>query len=253
MNTFGYYDPTSVQKAAGITADKSDAKYLAGGQSLLAAMKLRTRRAQRPRRSAPGCRSARHQGGRDDGHHRRDDAARGCRCFRRRRLAHQGAGGIGRARSAIARCATAARSAARWPTTTPRPTIRPRLWLSAPPSSPTSARSPPMTSSRACSRRHLKGNEIITGVAFPVPKKAAYQKFKQPGVALRDGRRVRCADRFRCARRRHRRRHPRRLPREGHGGCPRQELVGRCHRLHRRPREGPHPRISTPAPSTART
>ena len=40
MNTFGYYDPTSVQKAAGIVKDKAEAKYLAGGQSLLAAMKL---------------------------------------------------------------------------------------------------------------------------------------------------------------------------------------------------------------------
>jgi carbon-monoxide dehydrogenase medium subunit len=40
MNTFGYYDPTSVQKAAGIAADKPESKYLAGGQSLLAAMKL---------------------------------------------------------------------------------------------------------------------------------------------------------------------------------------------------------------------
>jgi len=40
MNRFGYYDPTSVQKAAGIAADKADAKYLAGGQSLLATMKL---------------------------------------------------------------------------------------------------------------------------------------------------------------------------------------------------------------------
>lgn len=40
MQTFGYYDPTSVQKAAGITDGKPEAKYLAGGQSLLAAMKL---------------------------------------------------------------------------------------------------------------------------------------------------------------------------------------------------------------------
>jgi len=40
MNTFGYYDPTSVQNATGIAKDKPDAKYLAGGQSLLAAMKL---------------------------------------------------------------------------------------------------------------------------------------------------------------------------------------------------------------------
>jgi carbon-monoxide dehydrogenase medium subunit len=41
MNRFGYYDPTSVQKAAGIIADKPDARYLAGGQSLLPAMRLR--------------------------------------------------------------------------------------------------------------------------------------------------------------------------------------------------------------------
>jgi len=40
MNTFGYYDPTSVQKAVGIASDKRDAMYLAGGQSLLATMKL---------------------------------------------------------------------------------------------------------------------------------------------------------------------------------------------------------------------
>ena len=41
MNTFGYYDPTSAQKAAGIAADKPEARYLAGGQSLLPAMRLR--------------------------------------------------------------------------------------------------------------------------------------------------------------------------------------------------------------------
>jgi carbon-monoxide dehydrogenase medium subunit len=40
MNRFGYYDPTSVQKAVGIAKDKPDAKYVAGGQSLIAAMKL---------------------------------------------------------------------------------------------------------------------------------------------------------------------------------------------------------------------
>ncbi len=40
MQAFGYYDPTSVAKATGIAADKSEGRYLAGGQSLLAAMKL---------------------------------------------------------------------------------------------------------------------------------------------------------------------------------------------------------------------
>src|ERR1700687_1965638 len=41
MQAFGYYDPISVRKAAGIAVDKTEARYLAGGQSLLAAMKLR--------------------------------------------------------------------------------------------------------------------------------------------------------------------------------------------------------------------
>ena len=41
MQTFGYYDPTSVSKAVGIVLDKPEARYLAGGQSLLATMKLR--------------------------------------------------------------------------------------------------------------------------------------------------------------------------------------------------------------------
>ena len=40
MQRFGYYDPTSVQKAVGIVADKPEAKFLAGGQSLIATMKL---------------------------------------------------------------------------------------------------------------------------------------------------------------------------------------------------------------------
>jgi carbon-monoxide dehydrogenase medium subunit len=41
MQAFGYYDPTSVSKAVGIISDKPDARFLAGGQTLLATMKLR--------------------------------------------------------------------------------------------------------------------------------------------------------------------------------------------------------------------
>jgi carbon-monoxide dehydrogenase medium subunit len=40
MNAFGFYEPTSVRKAVAIAADHSDGKYVAGGQTLLAAMKL---------------------------------------------------------------------------------------------------------------------------------------------------------------------------------------------------------------------
>jgi len=41
MKSFGFYEPTSVRKATQIAADHADGKYLAGGQTLLAAMKLR--------------------------------------------------------------------------------------------------------------------------------------------------------------------------------------------------------------------
>jgi carbon-monoxide dehydrogenase medium subunit len=40
MQAFGYYDPTSVQQASGIARDDTEARYLAGGQSLLPAMRL---------------------------------------------------------------------------------------------------------------------------------------------------------------------------------------------------------------------
>jgi carbon-monoxide dehydrogenase medium subunit len=40
MQAFGYYDPTSVTKAAAILDDKPEARFLAGGQSLVATMKL---------------------------------------------------------------------------------------------------------------------------------------------------------------------------------------------------------------------
>ena len=40
MQTFGYSDPTTVAKATGAAAANAESRYLAGGQSLLAAMKL---------------------------------------------------------------------------------------------------------------------------------------------------------------------------------------------------------------------
>jgi aerobic carbon-monoxide dehydrogenase medium subunit len=40
MNAFGFYEPTSVRKAVSIATDHADGKFVAGGQTLLAAMKL---------------------------------------------------------------------------------------------------------------------------------------------------------------------------------------------------------------------
>ena len=40
MQAFGYHDPTSTARATGTAKEKPDGKYLAGGQSLIATMKL---------------------------------------------------------------------------------------------------------------------------------------------------------------------------------------------------------------------
>jgi carbon-monoxide dehydrogenase medium subunit len=40
MNTFGYVEPATVAKAAGAASANAESRYLAGGQSLLAAMRL---------------------------------------------------------------------------------------------------------------------------------------------------------------------------------------------------------------------
>jgi carbon-monoxide dehydrogenase medium subunit len=50
----------------------------------------------------------------------------------------------------------------------------------APPSSPTSARSRPTSSSRACSKPRWKDDEIVTAVTFTAPAKAGYAKFPNP-------------------------------------------------------------------------
>ena len=57
----------------------------------------------------------------------------------------------------------------------------------------------------------LETGELITQVSFPIPQKAAYMKFPQPGVALCAGRRFRRQDGRRRSRRGDRRRPERRF------------------------------------------
>ena len=61
----------------------------------------------------------------------------------------------------------------------------------------------------------LEPGELITSVSFPIPAKAAYEKFREPRVALRDGRRVRRQRAEGRARRGDRRRAGRRVPSRG--------------------------------------
>ena len=80
----------------------------------------------------------------------------------------------------IARCATAARSAARSRTTTRPPAIRPPCWGSARPIQTDRRKIAADDFFKGLYETALAAGEIITAVHFPVPEKAAYLKFKQP-------------------------------------------------------------------------
>ena len=103
------------------------------------------------------------------------------------------------------RCAIAAPSAARSPTTIRTPTIRRPASGSAPPSSPTSGASRPTISSRACSRPRSRRTRSSQG-ELPDRQEGGLREVPQSGLALRAGRRVRVEARLRDPRRRHRRR-----------------------------------------------
>ena len=91
----------------------------------------------------------------------------------------------------------------------------------------------------------LEPAEIITKVSFPIPKKAAYQKFRNQASRYRAGRRVRGQARQRDPRRGHRRRRQRRVPRDiVRGGAEKAIFaeVARRHDHSGRRHERRHPR-----------
>ena len=105
-----------------------------------------------------------------------------------------GAGGDGRHDRRSRRCATAARSAARSPTTTRRPTIRRAV---------VALNATVRTNKREIAADQfftgmfetaLQPGEIITAVRFPKVAQAELPEIPQPGLALRDRRRVRRED-----------------------------------------------------------
>ena len=179
MNTFGYYDPTSVQKAVGITSDKGEAKYVAGGQSLLAAMKLGF---AAPSDLVDLNQIAELQGIKADGSTvtigamtRHADVAASADVASRIKALAELAGMIGdrqvRNRGTIGGSIAHNDPAADYPAAA--------LALGA----------TIVTNQRKIAADEyfkgvfetaLKGNEMITSVSFPVPKKAGYQKFKNP-------------------------------------------------------------------------
>ena len=134
---------------------RSGGKALAGGQSLVGAMKLRLAQPGHARRSVAASPSSKgiKQGRRRD-RHRRDDAPRRGRGVRGRSRARFRRSRRSPRASAIARCATWARSAARSPTTIRRPTGPPRWSRSDAHGDHQQAQDRGRTiSSRACTRR----------------------------------------------------------------------------------------------------
>src|SRR5580692_1165817 len=142
MYAFTYHRPGTVRQAANMLAKNEDAKLLAGGQTLLPTMKLRL--AGPPQIldmwAIEGLSGIEESGrsitiGAMTKHFEVNDSPVVQKAIPV--LAHMA--GL----SAIRRCVTWARSAARSPTTTRTPIIRRHVSRSAPPSSPTNAASRP--------------------------------------------------------------------------------------------------------------
>ena len=130
------------------------------------------------------------------------------------------------AASATARCATAAPSAAAWPTTTRRPTTRPRCSASARRSTPTSRTIAADDFFKGLYETALQRRRDHHRGELPGAREGRLAEVQAAGVALRARRRVRQQGHERRARGGHRRRAVR-VPRQGAGGQARVQLVGR--------------------------
>ena len=181
MYAFTYQRPTTVRAAAALLAKAEDAKLIAGGQTLLPTMKLRLASPQDLIDLGGVEGLARHRGQGPHRRHRRDDRAMptwrpapgsreaipasrelagligdpAVRASRHdRRLGRQQRSGGGLSGGAV--------------------------WRSAPPSSPTSARSRRTISSPACSRPRWRRARSSPRSPSRFRSKAGYEKFRNP-------------------------------------------------------------------------
>ncbi len=199
MYAFDYQRPTS-RDAAKAAAAGADTRYLAGGQSLIQAMRLRLSQSERLVDLGGDRRPEGDQGRRQRRDDRRDGDARERRRQRRRAGASRRRSPSSPAASAIRWCATWERSAARSPTPTRRRAIRPAC----------SAFNATIHTDRrtiaaddfftGLCETALQPGELITAVAFPAAQKAAYVKYKQQasrfaliGVCVAPDARAACA------------------------------------------------------------
>jgi len=181
MNTFGYHDPATVQKAAGIAKEKAEAKYLAGGQSLLAAMKLGLAQPSDlvDLGKVAELRAIKVEGGGASiligAMAKHAEVASSIEVGARLKALAELAGQIGdrqvRNRGTLGGSIANNDPAADYPAAV--------LALDA--TIVTDQRKIPAEQYfKGLFETALKPGEIITAVSFPVPKKAAYQKFKNP-------------------------------------------------------------------------
>ena len=177
MYEFKYHRPATVRQAANLLVKNEDAKVIAGGHTLVPVMKQRLA-------SPPHLVDLSHIEGLDAIEMKGRSLVIGATAkhamWRRRRSS---AKPFRRwpnspARSAIPRCATRAPSAARSPTTT-RPRIIPAAVLALGATIVTNKRRLKAEEFfQGLFTTALESDEIITKVMFPLPKKAAYIKFR---------------------------------------------------------------------------
>ena len=196
MRSFDYHRPTSLSEASAALAAEPEARLLAGGMTLIPALKMRLAspaalvdlgRARRVARHQSRQRQRRHVGAMTT--HAEVAASPDVRSAIPA-LADL-AGGIGdpqvRNRGTIGGSIANNDPAADYPGRPARTRLRR--------SPPTSARSRPKLSSPACSRPRSDTGEIITAVTFPGAARGGLREVSQPGVALCAGRRLRRQDR----------------------------------------------------------
>ena len=179
MYAFEYQRPTS-RDAAKAAATGADTRYLAGGQSLIQAMRLRLSQSERlvDLGGIADLKGIKAENGGVTIGAMATHAAVGVERRRAEGAARRWPSSP--AASATRWCATWARSAARSPTPTRRPATRRPCSRSARRSTPTGARSPADDFFTGLYETALQPGEMITAVSFPAAQKAAYVKFKQP-------------------------------------------------------------------------
>ena len=179
MYEFAYQKPTSVADAVKALRATPTRRRWPGGQTFIPVLKQRlakpTEIVDLAKLGMTG-----DQGDRQQRHHRRDDDARRRRELARRQEGHSRPRANSRAGSATTRCAIAARSAARSPTTI-RAACYPAAVLALGATIKTDRRTIEADDYfQGMFTTALEPGELITAVEFPIPAKARYQKFRNP-------------------------------------------------------------------------